>query len=101
MKKFIATLLTVFCVGASAAQADTVATNSFTCIDNKSFEINAACMSNKIETNESFLNAQTILFEQNANVSDHAMASITIDPKTLNIQVVAHKDAYLARVVEN
>lgn len=101
MKKLIATLVTVVCVGASTAQADTVATNSFACIDKQSFEINAACMSNKIESNESFLNAQTMLFEQNANASEHAMASLTIDPKTLNIEVVAHKDAYLAKLLEN
>ncbi|MBT1451140.1 pyridine nucleotide transhydrogenase [Glaciecola sp. XM2] len=99
MKILAATLLTAFCFGASAAQTDTVATNSFSCMDKTSFEINASCMSNKIETNESFLQAQTMLFEQNANASDNAMATLTIDPKTLNIEVVAHKDAYLAKLL--
>jgi hypothetical protein len=97
MKKIVATLLTLACFGASAAQSDTEATNSFSCMDKASFEINASCMSNKIETSDSFLDAQASLFEQNAN-SEHAMASITISPKTLDIEVVAHRDAYLAKL---
>lgn len=57
-------------------------------------------MSNKIETSDSFLNAQSMLFEQNAN-TEHAMATLTIEPDTLNIEVVAHRDAYLAKLLDD
>jgi len=54
-------------------------------------------MSDKIANNDSFLSKQANLFEQHAN-TNHAMATLTIDAKTLDITVVAHKDAYLAKV---
>jgi len=55
-------------------------------------------MSNKIETNDSFMTSQAMLSKKTENASSNAMASITMDPKTLEIQVIAHKDAYLAKL---
>jgi hypothetical protein len=98
MKRLTTSVLMLVCFGISAAQSDTEAANSFSCMDKTSFEINASCMSNKIENSDSFLQAQTMLFEQNSN-TEHAMATLTIDPNTLNIEVVAHKDAYLAKLL--
>jgi uncharacterized protein YecT (DUF1311 family) len=97
MKKITATILTFACFGAFAAQPNSESGKSFSCMDKTSFEINASCMSKKIESSDSFLNSEAALFEQNAN-SHNAMATITISPDTLNIEVVAHKDAYLAKL---
>jgi hypothetical protein len=98
MKMLSATLMTLACFGASAVQADVTTENSFSCMSETTFEINANCMSNTIEASDSFLSAQSMLLERSAN-GEHAMATLTIDPKTLNIEVVAHKDAYLAKLL--
>ncbi|WP_371195378.1 hypothetical protein [Glaciecola sp. SC05] len=100
MKKLTTSVLMLVCFGISAAQSDTETANSFSCMNKESFEINASCMSNKIENSDSFLNAQTMLFEQSANTG-HAMATLTIEPDTLNIEVVAHKDAFLAKLLND
>lgn len=99
MKTFISTSLIFACLAFSAAQAEVGASSSFSCLDKESFEINASCMSSKIENSDSFLQSQTLLFLQSAN-TEHAMATLTIEPKTLNIEVLAHKDAYFAKRLE-
>ncbi|WP_395341505.1 hypothetical protein PN836_019385 [Ningiella sp. W23] len=97
MKSPIAVMLVLACFGASASQSKAPESSSFACVDAKSFEINASCMSNKIEMNDAFVQSQKD-FSQQIESGDNAMASLTIDPETLNIKVVAHKDAQLAKV---
>ncbi|MFC4701713.1 hypothetical protein ACFO4O_16270 [Glaciecola siphonariae] len=99
MKKLMAMVFTFACFSASAAQTATDTGNSFSCMNKASFEIDAACMSNKIENSDSFLSSQSVLAEKSTN-TNHAMATLTIEPGTLNIEVVAHKDAYLAKVLD-
>nr|WP_136252659.1 pyridine nucleotide transhydrogenase [Ningiella ruwaisensis] len=97
MKKLTIAICALACFGANAAQPSAENDNSFSCMDKSTFEINSSCMSTKIENNDSFLATQNTLFEQSAN-TDNAMATMTINPKTLDIEIVAHKDAYLARL---
>jgi len=101
MKTHLASILMLSaCFSVSAVQVDTnvdTKATSFSCMNSETFEINASCMSDKIANNDSFLSKQANLFEQHAN-TNHAMATLTIDAKTLDITVVAHKDAYLAKV---
>lgn len=98
MRKLI--IASLLFVGASVAHADTSNDKAFSCMDAKTFEINSNCMVNKINNNIHFQGAQQQLIETaNANSSVYAMATMTFNVEEMTIDIVAHKDALLARNV--
>ncbi|MBF7074969.1 pyridine nucleotide transhydrogenase [Glaciecola sp. MH2013] len=69
----------------------------FNCMDKKTLTMNSECMSKQISSNIAFKKVEESLIQNANQVSDRAIATMTFDPKTLSIEVVAHRDAQLAR----
>lgn len=70
----------------------------FNCIDKTTFAVNSECMSQEIESNLVFKQAEVAIVENAALVSDRAMATLTFNEETMTINVIAHKDATIAKV---
>lgn len=84
--------------GLSIAHADTGSNGLFDCMDAKTFELNNQCMANKIETNIRFREAQQqVVKTANENSNDYVIATMTFDPKKMQIDIVAHRDALIAK----
>jgi hypothetical protein len=89
-------LITVSAI-AMSANAKSGEAKLFNCMDKSTFEVNSECMSKQIASNLVFKRAQEAVFQQASDVSDRAIATMTFNPKTMSIDVVAHRDAYLAK----
>ena len=81
MKYLKAIMLITVSAIAMSANAKSGEAKLFNCMDKTTFEMNSECMSQQIAS----------------NVSDRAIATMTFNPKTMSIDVVAHRDAYLAK----
>ena len=94
MKKLIASALLAFSAF-SVIAADNAKTekSSFDCLDKATLEVNAKCISTKIETSDSFVSNQQAFFEQASEPGEFVMATVLMDPETLNITVIAHREA--------
>ncbi len=83
----------------SVAHAGTGENQLFDCMDAKTFEMNNQCMSDKISSNIRFREAQTELTAvANESLGDYAIATMTFDQEKMQIDVVAHREALLARL---
>lgn len=79
------------------AHAESGENQLFDCMDASSFEMNDECMAAKISTNVRYRNAQEDIFNvASESQGDYAIATLTFDPKRMQIDIVAHKDAYTA-----
>jgi hypothetical protein len=96
--KLLASILVVVSGATHAATEQPGDSKLFKCMDAKTFELNAQCMSKKIESNIVFKQSQTDLLNAASDSSDRAIATMTFDPKTFSIEVVALKDAQLAKI---
>jgi len=67
-------------------------------MDKSTFEINSDCMTQKIESNLVFQQAQDAVIQSASDVSDRAIATMTFDVETMSIEIVAHRDALLAKI---
>lgn len=93
MKKTLGlALLSLLSFSTLAADDNSTSTNSFSCMDEKTFEVDASCISSTIEMNDKFVISQKDLYEQASQPSDYVMATLLMDPKTLNITVIGHTD---------
>ena len=95
--------LAIILSAAAAAQASSPSAGDakpFNCIDKTTFAVNSECMSQEIESNLVFKQAEVAIVENAALVSDRAMATLTFNEETMTINVIAHKDATIARVDE-
>ena len=98
MRKVV--LASLLLVGAGVAHADTGNDKTFSCMDTKTFEINSACMVDKISNNMHFQAAQQNIVETaSTNSSEFAMATMTFNVEEMTIDIVAHRDALLVRNV--
>ncbi len=90
----------VLCVSAmsSLSFASTGESKAFQCMDEQTFAVNSKCMSQKIESNLVFKQAEQTIIANADYSSDRALATMTFDAKTMSINIVAHKDATLAKV---
>ena len=96
--KVVATLIiAVSAMVSASANAKTGDAKLFNCMDKTTFAINSECMSKQISSNITFKQAEYKIIQTASEVSDRAIATITFDPKTLNIVVVAHRDGQLAK----
>ncbi|MEW9799600.1 pyridine nucleotide transhydrogenase [Alteromonas sp. CYL-A6] len=76
------------------AHAESGSNQLFDCMDASSFEMNDECMADKISANVHYRNAQDkILNVASDSQGDYAIATLTFDPKRMQIDIVAHKDA--------
>lgn len=90
MRKFI--FLGAIILSSSLAHAESN-TQLLDCMDKQTLTLNATCVAENIEQSDQFKRAQqNIITVADAN-SDYAVATISLDPKTLNIEIVAHHDA--------
>lgn len=85
-------LLSLLSFSTLAADDNSTSTNSFSCMDEKTFEVDASCISSTIEMNDKFVISQKDLYQQASQPSDYVMATLLMDPKTLNITVIGHTD---------
>lgn len=96
MRKLI--LASLLVVGAGVAHADVNNDKAFSCMDAQTFEIDSNCMVDNISNNIHFKSAQQqIVDTAQANSSAYAMATMTFNVEEMTIDIVAHKDALLAR----
>ncbi len=90
MRKLIT--LVALVLGSGLAHAETN-NQLLDCVDKTSLTFDAKCVAQHIEQSSQFQHAQqNIINIADAN-SDFAVATISLDPKTLNIEIVAHHDA--------
>ncbi|MFC3121264.1 hypothetical protein [Agaribacter flavus] len=92
MRKLATILLALSTFSVIAADNTTDAKNSFSCMDKKTFEVNAKCISTKIEKSDNFNHSQKSFWNETVSANDYVMATLLMDPKTLNITVIAHRD---------
>jgi len=97
MKYLKAIMLITVSAIAMSANAKAGEAKLFNCMDKSTFEVNSDCMSKQIASNLVFKRAEEAVILKATDVSDRAIATMTFDPKTLTIDVVAHRDAYLAK----
>ena len=98
MNRLSGALLALLSVSSFVASANSGEPKTFNCMDKKSFAINSECMSQNIESNLAFKNAEKAIIEKASTGNDRALASVTFDARTMTIHVVAHKDASIASV---
>lgn len=79
----------------SALQGET---KTFKCMDKQTFEINSNCMQLDISSNLVFKKAESDMYKDISGTSDRALATMTFNPELMEINIVAHKDATLAKV---
>jgi len=96
-KPVLAAMLFATAMAAQATSPTNGEAKTFNCMDKTTFAINSECMSQKIESNLVFKAAEKEVMDDIANASDRAMATITFYPETMTINVVAHKDATIAK----
>ncbi|GLR72498.1 hypothetical protein [Agaribacter marinus] len=92
MKKIATILLALSSFSIIAAENTAPTKNSFSCMDKQTFEVDAKCISTKIETSDSFSKSQTSFWNDAVESNEYVMATMLMDPKTLNITVIAHRD---------
>lgn len=63
------------------------------CVEKASLTLDSACVAKHIEQSNAFQRAQQNIINMADANSDFAVATISLDPKTLNIEIVAHHDA--------
>lgn len=97
MKYLQAIMLITVSAIAMSANAKPGEAKLFNCMDKASFEMNSECVSQQISSNLVFKRAEEAVFQKASDVSDRAIATMTFNPKTMSIDVVAHRDAYLAK----
>lgn len=93
-----AVLFTILLSGSFYSFSTTGEAKPFDCVDKKTFEVKAECLSNNIENNLEFKNAEKTVFKNASEASDRALASMTFDSRTMTIKIVAHRDATIAKV---
>lgn len=97
MRKFL-TIVTLSLLG-TVAHAETD-NQLFKCVDKATLALNSECVSSQITDSSLFKQAQQNIITQADVNSDFVVATISLDPETLNIEVVAHHDALMtARVL--
>jgi hypothetical protein len=89
-------LMTVSAI-AMSANANAGEAKLFNCMDKTTLTMNSECMSKQIASNLVFKRAEEAVIQKASDVSDKAIATMTFDPKTMTIEVVAHRDALLAK----
>lgn len=97
MRKLISILTLILVSGAAHAQSDT---QLIGCVDTKSFEMNESCVAKTITLSDQFKMAQQKIINTADANTDFAVATITLDPETLDIEIVAHRDALQTALVE-
>lgn len=91
-------LMVSACMATQAATPSAGEAKTFNCMDKTTFSVNSECMSQKIESNLVYKQAQKVVMENVVMSNDRAIATITFDEKTMTINVLAHKDATIAKV---
>lgn len=82
------------------AHADTNEKGLFDCMDDKTFELNNQCMSEKIGNSIQFREAQNKVIDvASQNTGEYVVATMTFDQRKMQIDIVAHREALLARNV--
>lgn len=77
----------------SVANAQAEAPKAFDCMDAKTFQINSQCMSDRIDQNIDYQDMQMNIANSASLSDENVMASIKFYPKTMHIEIVAHRDA--------
>ena len=81
----------------SIAHAESGNNQLFNCMDSETFEVNSQCMSDQITGNMRFQEAQQQVFDHaNEARGEYAIATMTFDPRKMQIDIVAHRDALQA-----
>ncbi len=93
MKRFMAVItLSLLSFSILAADDSAKIKNSFSCMDKETFEVDAACISSTIEMSDKFAINQADLYKKASQPGDYVMATLLMDPETLNITVIGHTD---------
>lgn len=81
----------------SIAHAESNNNQLFDCMDRTTFEVNSDCMAEQITANIHFKNAEQKVVTQAAESrGDYAIATMTFDPRKMQIDIVAHREALQA-----
>ena len=79
------------------AHAESNENQLFDCMDRTTFEVNSEGMSNQITSNIRFKEAeQKVVNMASESRGDYAIATMTFDPRKMQIDIVAHRDALQA-----
>lgn len=93
MRKIVLSLALLGVFGVAHAESDT--NQIFSCMDDKTFEVNDKCMSDSITNNVHYQSAQLKISEvANEAQSEFVIATMTFDPRKMQIDIVAHKDTF-------
>lgn len=92
MRKIVLSLAMLGCFG--VAHAESGSTQLFSCMDDKTFEVSEQCVADSITQNVNYQNAQVKIAEvASESQGDFVIATMTFDPRKMQIDIVAHKDA--------
>ncbi len=95
MRKLVTGLALVVAFG--VAHAESGQNQLFDCMDAKTFEMNNQCVADQISSNIRFRDAQEQIVQvANESQGDYAIATMTFDPRKMQIDIVAHRDALQA-----
>lgn len=91
MRKLIIFLGTL--VFGSLFQVQAGSNQLFDCVDSTSLEVDGKCVENKIDQNAFFLKLQDQFAAQQEEGSGKVIATMILDERKMQIDIVAHKDA--------
>ncbi|RDV24024.1 pyridine nucleotide transhydrogenase [Alteromonas aestuariivivens] len=95
MRKLVFGLLLMTSFG--VAHAESGQNQLFNCMDAKTFEMNNQCVADQISSNMRYRDAQDKVAQvASENNGDYAIATMTFDPRKMQIDIVAHRDALQA-----
>lgn len=86
-------LCTVMLFSSSIAHAEVKQNRLFDCMDATSFEINSQCMEASIAQSTQFRDMQLNIAQRANNSDENVTATIKFYPKSMDIEIVAHRDA--------
>lgn len=69
--------------------------NLFKCVDDTSLAINHECISQKMETNDSFVTFQNKFNNELSDLGGNVMATIIFYPELMETRVIAHMEKQL------
>ncbi len=85
-------------VAFGVAHAETNDKGLFDCMDDKTFELNSQCMSDQIGNSMKFREAQNqVINVASQNTGEYVVATMTFDQRKMQIDIVAHREALLAK----
>lgn len=96
MKNLFVAVLALSSFSVFATDVDKESANTFSCLDKQTLQVDAKCISTTIEMSDEFVASQQAFYQDAAQPGDYVMATLLMDPVTLNITVIGHRDKSLS-----